>query len=145
MTRIDAIIILVLAGAVLLLAGDPPSGLKKNSKIFIEKMQNDLDGYIAAEIMQKKVRLEIVQEAEQADYLMVGSGTAEQDRKWHAGWLTAEQDRTTGNVRVFERATKRLVFAGEAGDRSLWWGAMSRGGQRKVASRLVDKLKDQVR
>jgi riboflavin biosynthesis pyrimidine reductase len=131
-TRIDAIIILVLAGAVLLLAGDPPAGLKKNSRIFIEKMQNDLDGYIAAEMMQKKVRLEIVQEADQADYLMVGSGTA-------------EQDRTTGNVRIFERATKRLVFAGEAGDRSLWWGAMSRGGQRKVASRLVDKLKDQVR
>ncbi len=43
MTRIDAIIILVLVGAVLLLVGDPPSGLKKNCRIFIDKMQNDLD------------------------------------------------------------------------------------------------------
>src|SRR5262249_49172970 len=30
----------------------------------------------------------------------------------------------------------------EAGDRSLWWGSLKRGGERKVADRLVHNLKD---
>ena len=119
--------------------------LKKGSKIYIEKMAEDLDGYITAEMVQKKVALEVVSEPEAADYIMMGNGTPEQGRKWHQGWLTTEQDRTSGNVRVYEKATKKLVFAGEAGDRSLWWGAMARGGQRKVASRLVGKLKGHVK
>jgi hypothetical protein len=33
-----------------------------------------------------------------------------------------------------------MVWAGEAGDRSLMWG----GGQRKVADRIVSKMKDQL-
>ena len=119
--------------------------IKKGSKLYIEKMENDLDGYIVAEIVKKKLAIEVVQDAEAADYIMLGSGTSEQSRKWHQGWLTAEQDRTTGNVKVLEKSTKRLVFAGEAGDRSLWWGSMARGGQRKVASRLVGKLRDHIK
>ena len=119
--------------------------MKKGSKIFIEKMSNDLDGFITAEMVQKKVHLEIVDEPEHADYVMVGSSTPQEKRKWHEGWLTAEQDHTDGNVRVYETATKKLVFAGEAGDRSLWWGALARGGQRKVASRIVDKLKEHIK
>lgn len=119
--------------------------LKRGAKIYIEKMAEDLDGYITAEMVQKKIALEVVSDPEQADYVMVGNGTPEQSRKWHQGWLTAEQDRTSGNIRVYEKTTKKLVFAGEAGDRSLWWGSMARGGQRKVASRLVGKLKDHVK
>jgi hypothetical protein len=33
------------------------------------------------------------------------------------------------------------MWASEAGDRSLMWGALARGGQRKVADRLVNNLK----
>jgi hypothetical protein len=36
---------------------------------------------------------------------------------------------------------KQLVWAGEAGDRSMWWGGLKRGGQRKVADRIVNQLK----
>lgn len=121
------------------------TALKKGSKIYIEKMPNDLDSYIVAEMFQKKVPLEVVTDSELADYIMLGSGTEEQNRKWHQGWLTAEQDRTSGNIRILEISTKKLLFAGEAGDRSLWWGALSRGGQRKVASRLVSKIKENVK
>lgn len=134
--------------ALLLMALVPSFGqyvIKKGSKLYIEKMENDLDGYIVAEIVKKKLAVEVVQDGEAADYIMLGSGTSEQSRKWHQGWLTAEQDRTTGNIKVVEKSTKKLVFAGEAGDRSLWWGSMARGGQRKVASRLVGKLKDHIK
>jgi len=36
---------------------------------------------------------------------------------------------------------KTLVWAGGAGDRSLFLGGWSRGGQSKVASRIVNKMK----
>lgn len=134
-------ILLVTSAALSLAQGLIPKG----SKIFIEKMENDLDGYITAELLQKKVAVEVVAEPDLATYVMTGSGTAEQARKWHSGWLTAEQDRTTGNIRIFEKATKKLVFAAEAGDRSLLFTAMRRGGARKVASRIADKVKRAIR
>jgi hypothetical protein len=34
-----------------------------------------------------------------------------------------------------------MIWAGEAGDRSLWWGGIKRGGQRKVADRIVKEMK----
>ena len=38
----------------------------------------------------------------------------------------------------------RLVHdSRHAGDRSLWWGALKKGGQRKVADRLVGKMNTQ--
>ncbi len=42
---------------------------------------------------------------------------------------------------VFNGKDKALVWAGEAGDRSLMWGSLKRGGQRKVADRIVSKMK----
>jgi hypothetical protein len=36
---------------------------------------------------------------------------------------------------------KTLVWAGGAGDRSLFLGGWSRGGQSKVAGRIVNKMK----
>jgi hypothetical protein len=34
-----------------------------------------------------------------------------------------------------------MVWAGEAGDRSLWWGGYRRGGERKVADRIAKEMK----
>ena len=45
---------------------------------------------------------------------------------------------------VFDRATKTLIMTAQAGDRSLLWGNLAKGGQRKVAERLVDKIKNNV-
>jgi hypothetical protein len=39
---------------------------------------------------------------------------------------------------------KKMIWASEAGDRSWWWGALKRGGQRKTAERLVKNLKKAV-
>jgi hypothetical protein len=40
--------------------------------------------------------------------------------------------------------TKQLVWAAEARDRSLWRGGLKRGGQRKVADRIVKKMKSEL-
>jgi hypothetical protein len=118
--------------------------IPNGAKVFIEEMAEDLDGYIRAEIVSKKVPLTVVIKREDAHLVMTGSSTGNEKRSWHEGWLTAEKDHSTGNVMVFDRASKAMLWASEAGDRSLWWGSLARGGQRKVASRLVDKLKDSI-
>jgi hypothetical protein len=113
------------------------------AKIYVEKMDGGLDGFLRAEIMKKKVPVTIVLEEEAADFVMTGASS---DRKntWHEGWLSAQKDNSTGSVMIFEKATKSLIWAEEAGDRSLMWGAWARGGPRKVASRIADRLKDRV-
>jgi hypothetical protein len=42
---------------------------------------------------------------------------------------------------MVDKERKTILWANEAGDRSLMFSAMHRGGERKVAERLVSKLK----
>lgn len=139
--RVRCCIVLLgfLAGAV----GATAQGLTipSGAAIYIEEMDNDLDGYIRAEFMKQKVPLVVVLSREQAHLVLTGTSTPERKVAWHEGWLTQEQDRTTGNIMVFDRSTRKLLWAGEAGDRSVFFGSLVRGGQRKVASRAVKSLK----
>jgi len=118
-----------------------PSG----ASIYIEEMDADLDGYIRAEFVKQQVPLKIVLSRGDAHIVMVGTSGGTEKRSWHEGWLTSEKDHATGNITVIDRASKAMLWAAEAGDRSLWWGAMARGGQRKVASRLIKDLKKAIR
>jgi hypothetical protein len=136
----------LLAGPLLsgvLLAQD--YSVPRGSAIYIEKMEGDLNGYITAEFVKQKVPLRIVTTEEDAKLIMTGTATGSEKRSWHEGWLTAEKDKTTGNIMLIDKATKTLLWASEAGDRSMWWGAMARGGPRKVASRLVKNLKKAIK
>lgn len=120
----------------------PPFG--PGISLYVDTMDGGLDGFLRAELMKKKVPVNIVLELEDADYVMVGASS---DRKnsWHEGWLSAQKDNSTGSVTIFDKTTKKMVWAEEAGDRSLWLGAMARGGPRKVASRIADRLKDHLK
>lgn len=118
--------------------------IPRNAKLFIEDMDHDLDGYIKAEIVKKKVPLDVVLKREEAEFIMTGSATDEERRKWHEGWLTQERDKTAGNIMVIDTKAQRMIWASEGGDRSIWWGALKRGGHRKVADRLVNNLKKAI-
>ena len=50
-------------------------------------------------------------------------------------------DIATGTVSLVDKDRKNLLWSDEAGDRSLLFGVMKRGGERKVAERLVNKFK----
>jgi hypothetical protein len=50
-------------------------------------------------------------------------------------------DVATGTVSLLDKEGKTILWSNEAGDRSLMFGALKRGGQRKVADRLISKLK----
>ena len=86
----------------------------------------------------------LVSSEDQAEFIMTGES---QDRKsgWSEGWLTTKKDNATGSVTILSAATKNIIWAEEAGDRSLMMGGLSRGGPRKVASRIADKLKDFIK
>ena len=118
--------------------------LPRNATIYLEEIDNDLDGYLRAEFFKKNIPLRVVLSLEEADLVLKGTSTAEEKRKWHEGWLTYERDKTSANVMVVEKASGVILWANEAGDRDIWWGSMARGGHRKVASRLANKLKKAI-
>jgi hypothetical protein len=110
--------------------------------IYIAPMANDLDQYLKVELLKKlKSRISIVSAPEEADAIISGTG------EWQKGTGAAVTGRVLG---LHDTATgaismssgNKLLWASEAGDRSIWWGALKRGGPRKVADRLANNLKD---
>src|SRR5215475_15169096 len=108
-------------------------------KIFIAPMRGDLHPFIAAEIVKKKLPVVVVTEKAKADYILAG-GFRKSDGKWYHTAFGVT-DKNEGNIQLINAKNKTLVWAGGAGDRSLFLGGWSRGGQRKVADRIVNKMK----
>lgn len=112
-------------------------------KIYIDKLPNDLDQYLRAEFFkQMKGKVQIVLEEKDADGILTGvseekTGTGAQITGRYLGL----HDNATGSLSMVDKGRKTIIWADEAGDRSLMFGVMKRGGERKVAERLVGKLK----
>ena len=141
--------VLALAGALTPPAfaqdGAAPS-LRSIRRIYVDKMDNDLDQYIRAEI-QKKFRgdIVVVLKPEAADAILAGvsehqSGT----RAAVTGRWMGLHDTDTGSVSLLDKTGTTVLWSSEAGDRSLFWGSMKRGGPRKVADRLISNLKKAI-
>ena len=112
-------------------------------KVFIEPMASDLDQYIRAEITkQLNGRLVVVLHRDGADAILRG---AAENRTGVGAAITGRylglHDNASASVSLVDRAETVVLWASEAGDRSLMFGVMARGGQRKVADRLVKNLK----
>lgn len=112
-------------------------------KIYIEKMPNDLDQYLRAEISKQfKGRVTVVLDKKDADGILTG---IDEERKGTGAQITGRylglHDNATGTISMVDKAEKNILWTNEAGDRSLLFGMMKRGGQRKVADRLISKLK----
>lgn len=119
------------------------TSLKQMKKLYIEKMENDLDQYIRAEINKELgTRIQMVLAKEEADAIMTGTG---EHRKGTGAQITGRylglHDNATGAVTITDRTGTQVLWSSEAGDRSLVLGAVRRGGPRKVADRLVNNLK----
>ncbi len=137
-----------LAAAALFLLGtwafaQSTGSLASVRKIFIEKMDNNLDQYLRAEIAKQfKGRVTVVLDAKDADGILVG---VSEETKGTGAKVTGRylglHDIATGTISMLDKDGKTIIWSDEAGDRSLFFGPMKRGGQRKVADRLVSKLK----
>ena len=111
------------------------------SKVYIAKMENDLHTFIAAEISKKKLPLSLVIDEASAEYILTGGSRQTGDNKWYDTVFGTERDRNEGAAQLVNVKDKTIIWSGEAGDRSLWWGSLKRGGQRKVADRIVNQMK----
>jgi hypothetical protein len=117
--------------------------LKNVRRIFIEPMPGDLDQYISAEITKElKGRVVVVLDKANADAIMRGVG---ENKNGVGAAITGRylglHDNSTASITLIDPNETVVMWASEAGDRSLMWGALARGGQRKVADRLVNNLK----
>jgi hypothetical protein len=117
--------------------------IKAVHKVFIEKMDNNLDQYLRAEFTKQfKGKVVVVLNSSDADAILAGVG--EQETGTGAkitGRYLGLHDVATGTVSLLDKEGKVILWSGEAGDRNMWVGPLARGGQRKVADRLVNKLK----
>jgi hypothetical protein len=108
--------------------------------LFIAPMEGNLDGFIAAEIVEQHVPVKVVTEETAAQFVLVGA-CVKADDKWYDIPVSNFKDRNEGNIRLLDVKSKTMVWAGDAGDRSLKAGAFRSGGQRKVAERIAEKMK----
>ena len=135
--------ILLLCSLFVTVAFSQKPELRSVQKVFIEKMENNLDQYLRAEFSKQfKGKVVVVLEAKDADAILAGVG---EEQKGTGAKITGRylglHDVATGTVSLLDKEGKVILWSDEAGDRSLMFGAMRRGGQRKVADRLVGKLK----
>jgi hypothetical protein len=119
------------------------ASLRSIKKIYIEKMPNDLDQYLRAEIVKQfKGSVTVVLDKNDADGILTG---IDEERTGTGAQITGRylglHDNATGTISLLDKAEKNILWTDEAGDRSLLFGVMKRGGQRKVADRLIAKLK----
>src|SRR5579863_5440331 len=117
--------------------------LRSIHKIYIDKLPNDLDQYLRAEFFkQMKGKVEIVLNEKDADGILTG---VSEEKKGTGAEITGRylglHDNATGSLSMVDRERKVILWADEAGDRSLVFSIAHRGGERKVAERLVGKLK----
>ena len=114
----------------------------EGAKFFISPMEGDLHPFIAAEIVKKKLPVVVVTEEKDADFILTGASIKGDDKWYHT--VFGGKDKNEGSVQLIGVKDKTMVWAGEAGDRSLWWGSLKRGGQRRVADRIVNKMKKEL-
>lgn len=131
--------IIVLIGLTITGYAEKKIKVPTGSKIFIAKMDGGLDGFIAAEILKQKVPVIVTVDETAADYVLSGASLKADDH-WYNTVFNGK-DKNEGSVQLLSVKDKALVWAGEAGDRSLWFGSLKRGGERKVADRIVSDMK----
>ena len=136
-----SVLVLLAISSSLTLAQTPD--LRSIHKVYIEKMPNDLDEYLRAEFFkQLKGKVTVVLKKEDADGIITGIN---EEQKGTAAKITGRylglHDTVNGTLTLVDKTESTVLWSDEAGDRNLFFGIAHRGGERKVADRLVGKLK----
>lgn len=115
-------------------------------RIYIAPMDNNLDQYLRAEFFkQTKGKITIVLEEKDADAILTGISDEEKGTGAKiTGRYFGLHDIATGSLSLLSKDRKEILWSDEAGDRSLFFSVAHRGGERKVAERLVGKLKKEL-
>lgn len=127
-------------------ARPPALHVEEDSRLYIAPMESNLNDFIAAEIVKQKIPVVVVLQERDADYILTGL-SQKTEVKWYdvvSGSIVGGKDRLEASAKLVRVKDKTFVWAAESGDRSLIFGALKRGGQRKLAERIVRKLKQDL-
>jgi hypothetical protein len=106
-----------------------PMLLSNVRKVFIEKMDNNLDQYLASSISSKfHGSLTVVLDRSSADAILKGAN------------LTA-QETQKATVQLVDKAGSTVLWSGSANDRSMMTLDLKHGGEKKLADHLISELK----
>jgi hypothetical protein len=111
-------------------------------KIYINKMDADRDQYLRVEFIKRAARrFTVVLDKTDADAVLTGV-TQAKDGAMHTvtGRYLGLEDNETAAISLLDPTEKKLIWAGEAGDRSMVFSLAHRNGQRKVAERIMKEL-----
>ena len=98
-------------------------------KIYVEKMDNNLDQYITSEISRQfHGSLQVVLEPAKADGIMKGINIG-------------AQNTTKATVQLVDPGGKSVLWSGTGGDRELMFLDLKHGGEQKIAAHLVKDLR----
>ena len=111
----------------------------EGSKIFVAPMDGYFTDLLATETAKEKRRVSVVTDETAADFIISGKVTKSGD-KWYNSALGGK-DNAEGSVRLISVKDKSIVWVGEAGDKGVLWGSLSRSGKGKLAERLVARMK----
>jgi hypothetical protein len=126
MKRLAAIFLLSLASFAV--AQSKPSLLNVR-KIYIDKMDDNLDHYLTSEISKKfHGNMTVVLDRSAADAVLrqVGLGA---------------QNTAKGTIELVDPAGKEVLWSGTAGDREAKFLAMKHGGEQQIAEKLIAQMK----
>lgn len=97
-------------------------------RVYIEKMEDNLDQYLISEISRKfHGNMIVVLDRSQADAVLRGINLG-------------TQNTSKGTVQLVDPSGKAVLWSGSAGDRSAAFLNLKHGGEQKVASHLIDQL-----
>ncbi|MBV9265056.1 MAG: hypothetical protein JO061_02690 [Acidobacteriaceae bacterium] len=116
------------------------SAQSSGHKLYLDpSMPGDLHPFIAAELVKQHVPATLVTDESQAECTI--KAVAINDRSlWHDAFVY-DKDKIEGTLEVVDLSKHEIVWAGAAGDRSLFFNPLRRSGNRKVAARIVKQLK----
>jgi len=127
--RVLAISFLCLLALAAPAAAQSVPALANVRKVYVEKMENNLDQYITSEIShQFRGSLEVVLDKSKADAIIKGINVG-------------AQNTTKATVQMVDPSEKTVLWSGTGGDRDKMFLNLKHGGEQKVAAHLVKELK----
>jgi hypothetical protein len=110
-------------------AGQTKPSLLSVRKIYVEKMDNNLDHYLTSEISEKfHGNLTVVLDRSQADAILRGVSLG-------------AQNTSKATIELVDPSEKVVLWSGTAGDRSTMFLDMKHGGEQQIAEKLIGQMK----
>lgn len=121
-------LVIAIFAATMCLSAQAVVPLENVRKVYIEKMANNLDDYLAAAISKKfHGALTVVLDPGKADAILTASAQG-------------PHDTTKAIVSLVDPRGKIVLWSGAAGDRDIMFLNLKHGGERKVADHLIGEL-----